>query len=108
MCSLLIYLFIPSVGPRRSELVPQDGCEGSAVDFLGGPHPAPTECGQGLCATRVWSGYYSRLLACYFHLYPRDSARTAGTLDHEDQVRNIERKESVQRMDTVGRAIVSC
>jgi hypothetical protein len=31
-------------------------------------------------------------LARYFHLYPRDFAWTAGTLDHEDQVRNIERK----------------
>jgi hypothetical protein len=83
---------IHTVGSRRSELVSQDGREGSALDFLGGPHSTATECGQGLCATRVWSGHYSRLLARYFYLYPRDSTRTAGTLDHEDQVRNIERK----------------
>ena len=83
---------IHTVGSRRSKLVPQDGREGSALDFLGGPHPTTTKCGQGLCATRVWSGHYSRLLARYFYLYPRDFAWTAGTLDHEDQVRNIERK----------------
>jgi hypothetical protein len=97
--SLLLRYTIHAVGPRRLELVPQDEREGSAVGFLGGPYRTATESGKGFCATRVWSGHYSRLLASYFYLYPRDSARTAGTLDHEDQVRNIERKYATNGMD---------